>query len=77
MNTSGTLQRDEEEEWKKCLESESCLKKGEMKRDKMLCNPFHGATEKQHLGTGAASDFHPKCCQPSMKNIPSNNLLIE
>lgn len=33
MNTSGTLQRDEEEDWKNCLESESCLKKGEMKRE--------------------------------------------
>lgn len=32
MNTSGTEQRDEEEDWKQCLESEGCLENGEMKR---------------------------------------------
>lgn len=43
MNTSGTPQRDEEEDWKKCLESESCLKKGEMKREiKCSAIPFMG-----------------------------------
>lgn len=32
MNTSGTVPRDEEEDWKQCLESEGCLENAEMKR---------------------------------------------
>lgn len=32
MNTSGTVQRDDEEGWKQCLESEGCLENGAMKR---------------------------------------------